>query len=438
MAESGHTACNLVLDRVASVREVSGGCLDLFGRPARSLLGWPFSRFLEKDQVRPFLVHLWTCRNSDGILPVRLRLNRSRVPEVLAFCRAHAETAGQGFDLVLFPLDAALTTRLEHEFGAGGRGLEMDALPLALLVAGPRRILRRANRLAMDLFRLPGGETSGRSLARLLPNVSWSSPAEGSWTATAAHSWDGKVFPVEFLVQTVRDEKWIWARDLTETHRSRSSFLDLSEQERRRIGRELHDSLGQHLTGLTMLAGTLAERAHGADPGLAEDAERVAALARQVVQYTRNLSRGLFPPDLEERDLAAALQDFAAATRDTHGVDCRVQLLHRAGAHLPDELAATHLFRIAQEAVTNSIRHGQAKEIQLVLELQDPDGFRLEVADDGQGFPPGRRHAGTGLRSMRNRAELLGAALEIQPMSPRGVSVRCWRAPSRATAAART
>lgn len=416
--------CLFVLDHVATVRAAHGPCEDLLGHRPDSVVGAPLTRFLARDQVRPFLRYLWTCREATGVVPFESRFKQGG--DVLVLCRAR--TSDRGFDALVVPVGPDLKQRLGLQEEQVQAGLAIEDIPLALLVIGNREPgLLRMNRTARRLFGYTSAERLHWSISRLLPSLSWTGPLPADWTATTAVARDGRRFAVEVAFQTVRQEQWVWVRDVSDVQRSRSVFIDLTEEERRRMGRELHDSLGQHLTGLTMLSGTLAEAADEESPEVARQAARVAALARDVVRRTRHLARGLFPPDLEDRNVGAALQDLATSLQDIHGVECLVRL--RPGRiTMPEARDATHLFRIAQEALTNSIRHGGARRVHVDLEVEG-DQFRLEIRDEGRGFPPGPRRRGAGLRSIRHRAEAMGAALEFTERPGGGVTVRCWRGP---------
>jgi PAS domain S-box-containing protein len=198
--------------------------------------------------------------------------------------------------------------------------------------------------------------------------------------------------------------------------------LAIAEHEQRQIGQELHDSVGQELTGLGLMAQSLAERL----PEAAAEkriALRLVAELDSVHRQVRELSRGLIPVHVESRGLAAALDDLAARTRAASGISVTSECPD--WVELPDHPTATQLLRIAQEAVSNALRHGRPRHIQLSL-LAEPDGLRLRIEDDGIGIRRGPdRTDGLGIRIMKFRAGVIGGALQITPSQGGGTVVSC-------------
>jgi signal transduction histidine kinase len=215
-------------------------------------------------------------------------------------------------------------------------------------------------------------------------------------------------------------------RLLHETQQRRQAqqrSIEIGDLEQQRIGRDLHDTLGQHLTGTGFLVASLASKLHGRRLPEAMEADRVAELVRAGIAQTRHLARGLAPMDINDRGLAAALAQLARNTEDLHRIACRVQ---SAGSRFDalDPAAATHLYRIALEAVGNAVRHGRPSAIDILLELE-PGCGRLLIRDNGRGFAPGRDPAdGMGLWTMRSRAEMLGGECTVESVPGAGTTVR--------------
>lgn len=211
--------------------------------------------------------------------------------------------------------------------------------------------------------------------------------------------------------------------DVTHRKRLEREILEVSELERKRVGQDLHDGLGQLLTGTSLLSKGLQKRLQRRSLPEAAEAGRIKDLIDLALDETRALSKGLFPVDHEDVDLRRALEDLAARVSDTFRVSCRVE--GELAVPLPDRAAVTHLLRIAQEAVSNSIRHGRARRI--IIELSSAHGGNLiRIRDDGVGMAQApRRSDGMGLRSMSYRAGAIGATLEIGPAPGRGTVVTC-------------
>jgi PAS domain S-box-containing protein len=212
-------------------------------------------------------------------------------------------------------------------------------------------------------------------------------------------------------------------RDITERKRLEKEILEISDKERRRIGQDLHDGLCQHLAGIELMSQVLEQKLAAKSK---TDAARVGEISKHVrdaIGQTRSLARGLSPVTLESEGLASALLELAANTEKMFGITCRVSAAHLGHARAP--AVETHLYRIAQEAVSNAIKHGKAREV--VIELQTgADRTVLSVTDDGAGIPePPPRNGGMGLRIMDYRAGMIGGALSIQRNPHAGTTVRC-------------
>jgi PAS domain S-box-containing protein len=217
-------------------------------------------------------------------------------------------------------------------------------------------------------------------------------------------------------------------RDLTERRRLEMEIAGISERERHQFGRELHDGLGQQLTGLEMLSHALAQDLKGAGPALAQRAWRLNQALRETVTQARLISHGLSPVPVEADGLMRALAQLAADTGALPGVTCRFDC--QQPVELADLATATHLYRIAQEAVNNALKHGRAKRI--VIRLTDTAGTRaLIIRNNGRALPTRKTVTdGMGLNVMRHRAEMIGATLTLKSDQRHGVQVICTLPPS--------
>jgi PAS domain S-box-containing protein len=214
-------------------------------------------------------------------------------------------------------------------------------------------------------------------------------------------------------------------RDITEVKRLEKEVLEASEAEQRRIGQDLHDGLGQELTGLSFLTQNLRRRLADAGRGEAAEADRIAGLIARTIDQTRELARGLSPVEWGSDGLSAALRNLAATVRATYGVPCTAAC--DADARVEDHVAAVHLYRIAQEALTNAARHAGASAIELGL-AADGDDLILTISDNGMGLAPTADRApgrGLGLRLMQYRARSIDAGLTVVDRTGGGTTVRC-------------
>ena len=210
--------------------------------------------------------------------------------------------------------------------------------------------------------------------------------------------------------------------DYTERKRLEREILDVSSRERHAIGRDLHDGLGQELTGVSLMLRSLATFLERECPRSLERVNEISDVVKQSVETARGLARGLLPVNTDG-GLPEALYALADRNSELYGLDveCRVEMA-------PDmklsETTASHLYRIAQEALTNSVRHGSATAVTMHLSVTAAR-FQLRVADNGVGLGEVRKSSGgMGLKIMKYRASIIGAMFEIVPNYPRGTVVR--------------
>ena len=210
--------------------------------------------------------------------------------------------------------------------------------------------------------------------------------------------------------------------DITERKRL-EQILDVSSRERQSIGRDLHDGLGQELTGIAFMLRSLATRfQHEGAAGVASINE-IVGLVNQSIETARSLARGLLPVRTESGGLPFALRELAARGRDLYGlkVNFRAEIWPEITL---TEASASHLYRIAQEALTNAARHGRASKVDIFL-MVNKNSFLLRITDDGVGIGnPDKAVSGMGLKIMRYRAGMIGAKIEIGASVPQGTVVK--------------
>jgi PAS domain S-box-containing protein len=211
------------------------------------------------------------------------------------------------------------------------------------------------------------------------------------------------------------------ARDITERKRLEKEILEISNQEQRRIGHDLHDGVCQQLAGIAYRMDVLADELQ--EKGVAEsaEAEKIGALINEAITQTRGVARGLFPVRLEENGLAMALEDLAANAQNLFKVHCELSCPESPAI---ENGVAQHLYYIAQEAVVNAVKHGNASRISISL-ARSNGRFALTVNDNGAGFQSPRESGGMGIRIMHYRARVIGAKLNLGSRSEGGAHVTC-------------
>lgn len=212
-------------------------------------------------------------------------------------------------------------------------------------------------------------------------------------------------------------------KEMGERRRLEHEIILVAEQQQRAIGQELHDGLGQQLTAVAFLSAVLAARLREARIDSAADAGQIERMLGEAVSQTRVLARGLFPVELEANGLMVALEQLSSSVARLFRTHC--EFVCAAPVLMQDSTVAINLYRIAQEAVNNAVKHAGARCIRIELS-GDALGTTLLVQDDGCGLQPDSesRRRGLGLRIMAYRATLIGAGLALEPGETGGLSVR--------------
>jgi two-component system sensor kinase FixL len=238
---------------------------------------------------------------------------------------------------------------------------------------------------------------------------------------------DGRTQYFENRAVLVRDDGIatgisISMRDITERKRLEQEILDVSGRERQSIGRDLHDGLGQELTGVALMLRGLSSRIQQRCPDVVDNVNEIVGHLNQSIETARSLARGLLPVRTETGGLSSALRALAARSRDLYGLEVTFRS-EVCPEFTITETDASHLYRIAQEALTNASRHGQASLVEISM-IATEHGFTLRITDNGVGFArTAASTTGMGLKIMKYRADMIGAKFEIGANQPRGTVI---------------
>ncbi|WP_052573700.1 sensor histidine kinase [Haloferula sp. BvORR071] len=229
------------------------------------------------------------------------------------------------------------------------------------------------------------------------------------------------------LEARVRDRTSRLQAEVKERLKLESRILEARESEQERIGQDLHDGLCQHLVATAFSASLLQHKLEAKHVQEAGEAAKIVELLDDSITQARDLSKGLYPVPLEKDGLETALQSLADGTTKRTGIKCTLDVPDR-----PVDLEKNitiHIYRIAQEAINNAVKHSGAERILIEFEAAD-DRFDLKVSDDGKGLPanppPAPAEGGMGLHIMDYRARAIGAKLEVAEAKNGGTSVRCY------------
>jgi PAS domain S-box-containing protein len=472
----------LTMDVRGRVTDLNLSAAAFLGRSRKMVLKMPFAVCVASHHLGEFLEHLRRCRESgervstelelrraDGtLLPVQLlttRMPRGEDSATLHLTalidltgpKATERTLRHSEEWLRMALRCATAGIWDFELGTGRAswspefyqllGLDPERVPpgeKALLAVLHPKDRRSAQKLVDAVFsgereqfhaeyRINDANGEGRWLAMFGRLVLG---AEGQTTRVTGIGIDITALKhTEELLRKAREtlEQRVQERtsdlqaakarleeEVADRRRLERQMLEVSEREQRRIGRDLHDGLGQQITGILFHAHLLEK--HLAARGIAEakDAGKIVAFLDEAKVQARRIARGLQPVEPEANGLMAGLEHFAATASELYHVKCRFDC--PKPVLVAEHLTATHLFRIAQEAVANAFRHGGASVIQ--IRLRRSGGIiELEIRDNGRGLPKRQSpQNGLGLRFMKFRAETVGGALEVR-LNPRGGTV---------------
>jgi signal transduction histidine kinase len=236
-------------------------------------------------------------------------------------------------------------------------------------------------------------------------------------TLTSLHRLQGE------LEQRVRERTSELTNEIQERARLEKELLEIGEEAQRKVGHDLHDTLGQHLTATAFAGQVLAEKLENKGVPEASASKNLVKLIEDSIILTRQFARGLQPVELRPDGLMEGFQELARITSERFNIACEFEC--REPVLLTDAKSSTQLYRIAQEAVTNAIKHSRAKFLNISLERTDEMTI-LTVTDDGVGMPEAaHRGDGMGLRIMAYRASMMSGTLQIERMPESGTRVTC-------------
>ena len=212
---------------------------------------------------------------------------------------------------------------------------------------------------------------------------------------------------------------------IEERERLETEIAAAIEREQLRLGQELHDGLGQQLAGISYMMNALQIKLRGVLAPAAQDAQRLEKLILESVERVRRLAKGFYPVELERHGLLFALEEISRTTEQIFGVRCILESVESYDVDHKNA-SAIQLFRIAQEAIHNAIKHGEASQITVHLAMVDGHGI-LSVADNGIGLSsaPPNKSKGMGLQIMQYRAHMIGATVDVHDRLDGGVTVTC-------------
>jgi len=290
--------------------------------------------------------------------------------------------------------------------------------------------VRTFNKAAEDLFLFKASEVIGKNVNILMPqpyrrehddyienyHQTGNKKIIGIGREVTGLRKDGTTFPMYLAVSEVNvNGQRLYTgivRDITEQRRLEQEVLRISEHERHRIGQDLHDGLGQMLTGISLINRNIASSLKDENHPLADEVSDITNLVKEADEYARSLSRGLIPVEFEGQGLKAALERMMKNAEKLFNITCKFDAPDNI--YFEDSTNLTHLYRIVQEATSNAVKHGNASEVDISIKNYD-ERLVIKIEDNGTGFSDDwEKDRGLGVRIMQFRSRLIGANLEIE------------------------
>jgi len=336
-----------------------------------------------------------------------------------------------------------ITDRKTNEEVLRSQALAIEVMHEGVVLSDSGGIIRMTNPAFDRMFRIEPGAFIGKHLDRLPCDppldrriaesadeaaARAGAPLVSELTVRSTSDGDSVLFVEAAITSLVLRGERFWLtmlQDATARRQLEREVLEASNREQQRIGNDLHDGLGQELTGIALLLRGLENRAERESPALSPAIEEVALLVNDAIFTTRALARGLSPVTFDRGGLSLALEELARRLSAMFHIDVRCVADDTLDRGL-ESVNALHLYRIAQEAVTNAAQHGQSAHVQIELRC-DGDRGLLRIEDNGSGFNPATQQSkGLGLRIMHYRAQMMAGSLRIESARARGTVISCW------------
>ncbi|WP_372634433.1 PAS domain S-box protein [Fodinibius sp.] len=424
----------MLLDLEGTILYWNGGGEKVFGYKAGEIVGKPVWRLYSGRESDNFIDELSFLKKGEDLsLEVEGRhKDGSRI--WLDVKRTIIENS-RGEPVILGTAsDISLQKKAEFELTKSQARTEaiLEAATEGIITIDREGIIQNFNQAAEEMFGYRSGEVVGKNVSKLMPSPyqeehdqyleNYLETGErkiiGIGRQVRGKRKDGSVFPIELAVSEVQfgDEIifTVLIKDISSQRKLENEILKIAEGERRRIGHELHDGLGQMLSGISLISRNLARKLEANGLPAADEVLEISKMIREADEHARELAHGLAHIDLENEGLQAALSRLCERNEELTEIPCVFECPN--DIEIEKLTVALHLYRIAQEAINNAVKHGQATKVFVRLEAnENKKRLQLVVEDNGKGFSATEKekHAGMGINTMKYRSHILGGKLNI-------------------------
>lgn len=328
-------------------------------------------------------------------------------------------------------ISAQIKTRQDLALSEARVQAVLETAATGIITADRNGTIESFNKAAEQIFRYQSEEVIGENVRLLMPPSYGKEHGRyiqhyletgerkiiGIRREVCGRRKDGSEFPMELAVSEVRfNEEIIFTgmvRDISERRRLESEILEISEEEKQRIGRDLHDGLGQMLIGIGLISRNLARKLKADNLPGAEEVYEISEMIREADEQARTLAYGLVNIELESEGFSDALKHLCERSKRLFKINCELNLDRCLLCE--NKVTASHVYRIIQEAISNAVKHGKAHRVKVRLQ-KSGKYVQLEVEDNGTGFsmPKNKEKFGIGMNTMSYRARILGGHLEVK------------------------
>lgn len=445
-----------IVDRDGIIADWNEPSRQVYGYGVEEIVGKPLSRLCPPDQIDMedlIFQRVLAGERIQEMEAVRIRKDGQRI-DVLVSMTPVRDAKGRVIGAFKVVRDVTERKRFVEALRDREARLHaiVDTAVEAIITINDRGIIESANPATYKLFGYEEPSLIGQNVSVLTPQPHRSQHDRymqnylltgirriiGIGRDVTGQRREGTIFPIHLSVSEIQLGATRMftgiIHDLTRQRALESQILEASTNEQRRIGQDLHDGLCQELVALGFNAQTIAETLRRKDLPEAKAAVRLGAAIRDITAQARQLSHGLNPIDVKAGGLTSALKHLAGRVSETFRVRCTFQ--QQKQSTVTNDLVGTHLYRIAQEAISNAIRHGRADRVDIRL-TRKADYLVLSIRDNGIGLKPARADAeakgatkpgadsGIGLQTMAYRARVIGGELRIEPHAKAGTVVTC-------------